>query len=153
MPLQMRYFLETLGPTMGGLSHSCCQWYKKRQMLQNGKKKKNVSHSFILLSSIGYLTHTDTSHTMRRHGILWTGCTDQQGKCPPISLRINGLLRKRSSSPPENCSTPKLTSFNVHWGVLNLIRVAEIYLSFFLILYFCLRLGLQINSKLYKQTK
>jgi len=125
MPLQMRYFLETLGPTMGGLSHSCCLWYKKRQTLQ--KKKMFLTHSFAVVHRP---SHTDTSHTMRRHGILWTGCTDQQGKCPPISLRINGLLRNRSSFSREllytqtyffHC-TLRCTEFNpCRWNLLKIL--------------------------------
>ena len=147
MPLQVRNFLETLGPTMVGLSHSCCQWYKKRQMLQ----KKKCFSLIHLLSSTGYLTLTPA--------IQW----DAMGYCEqdaPIS-RVNALTSPPALMVywenlllfPENCSTPKLTSFNVHWGVLNLIRIAEIYLRFFLILHLCLRLDLQINSKLGKQAK
>lgn len=147
MPLQMRYFLETLGPTMGGLSHSCCQWYKNDKCCRR-KKCFSLIH---LLSSTGHLTLTPA--------IQW----DAMGYCEqdaPIS-RVNALPSPSALMVywetvllfPENCSTPKLTSFNVHWGVLNLIRVVEIYLRFFLILYFWLRLGLQINSKLDKQTE
>lgn len=108
-------FLEALGPTMVCISHSCWQWYKKRQMLQQRKK---CSHSFICCRPLAI------SH--------WHGQTMRFSEEDAQISRVNGLPRSPSAVMvysevllhfPENCSTPKLTSFNVLRGVPNLIRI------------------------------